>query len=108
MDFGLIKQQLKLKESVRTFCEKEFDPDYALEMDRKETFPIELYKKAAKQGFSSLFIPEKYGMQVVIGTHPIPEKYYKTHKNLGTWSENKWDKIVAPTITDEKIRLAYD
>lgn len=27
------------------------------------------------------FIPEKYGMKVVVGTHPIPEKYYKTHKN---------------------------
>ena len=61
MDFGLTKQQLNLKDSVRVFCEKEFDPDYALELDRKESFPMELYKKAAKQGFSSLLIPEKYG-----------------------------------------------
>jgi len=61
MDFALTEKQLNLKNSVRTFCEKEFDPDYALELDRKETFPIELYRKAAKQGFSSLFIPEKYG-----------------------------------------------
>jgi acyl-CoA dehydrogenase len=61
MDFGLTEKQLNLKNSVRTFCEKEFNPDYALELDRKETFPIELYRKAAKQGFSSLFIPEKYG-----------------------------------------------
>jgi len=61
MDFGLTKQQLNLKTSVRTFCEKEFNPDYALELDRKETFPMELYRKAAKQRFSSLFIPEKYG-----------------------------------------------
>jgi len=61
MDFALTEKQLNLKNSVRTFCEKEFNPDYALELDRKETFPIELYRKAAKQGFSSLFIPEKYG-----------------------------------------------
>jgi len=61
MDFGLTEKQLTLKNSVRTFCEKEFDPDIALELDRKETFPIELYRKAAKQGFPSLFIPEKYG-----------------------------------------------
>jgi len=61
MDFGLTEKQLNLKTSVRTFCEKEFNPDYALELDRKETFPIELYRKAAKQGFPSLFIPEKYG-----------------------------------------------
>jgi len=61
MDFGLTEKQLNLKNSVRTFCEKEFNPDYALELDRKEEFPMELYRKAAKQGFSSLFIPEKYG-----------------------------------------------
>jgi len=61
MDFGLTKQQLNLKEYVRKFCEKEFDPDYALKLDRKETFPRELYSKAAKQRFSSLFIPEKFG-----------------------------------------------
>jgi len=61
MDFGLTEKQLNLKNSVRTFCEKEFNPDIALELDRKETFPIELYKKAAKQGFPSLFIPEKHG-----------------------------------------------
>jgi alkylation response protein AidB-like acyl-CoA dehydrogenase len=61
MDFGHTDKQLNLKDSVRKFCEKEFNPDYALELDRKETFPMELYRKAAKQQFSSLFIPEKYG-----------------------------------------------
>jgi len=61
MDFGLTKKQQNLKNSVRTFCEKEFDADHALELDKKEIFPMELYKKAAKQGFSSLFIPKKYG-----------------------------------------------
>jgi alkylation response protein AidB-like acyl-CoA dehydrogenase len=61
MDFGLTKQQRSLKDSVRTFCGKEFDSDSALELDKKEVFPIKLYRKAAKQGFSSLFIPEKYG-----------------------------------------------
>jgi len=61
MDFQLTEKQRNLKNSVRAFCEKEFDPDYALELDRKEEFPKELYKKAANQRFSSLFIPEKYG-----------------------------------------------
>ena len=61
MDFGHTNKQLNLKDSVRKFCEKEYNPDYALELDRKETFPMELYRKAAKQRFSSLFIPEKYG-----------------------------------------------
>jgi len=61
MNFGLTEKQRNLKDSVRTFCEKQFDSDFALELDRKEEFPMELYRKAAKQGFSSLFIPEKYG-----------------------------------------------
>ncbi len=61
MDFRLTEQQLKLKDSVRAFCTKEFDPDVALELDRKEKFPMKLYRKAAKQRFSSLFIPEEYG-----------------------------------------------
>ncbi|MCW4015164.1 MAG: acyl-CoA dehydrogenase family protein [Candidatus Bathyarchaeota archaeon] len=61
MDFELTKQQLKLKDSVRTFCEKEFDSKLALELDKNEVFPMELYRKAAKHGFSSRFIPEKYG-----------------------------------------------
>ncbi|MCZ2808941.1 MAG: acyl-CoA dehydrogenase family protein [Candidatus Bathyarchaeota archaeon] len=61
MDFGLTEKQLNLKNSVRKFCEKEFNPDYALELDKKEEFPMKLYQKAAKQGFPSLFIPEKYG-----------------------------------------------
>ncbi|PVX23966.1 MAG: acyl-CoA dehydrogenase [Candidatus Bathyarchaeum sp.] len=61
MDFGLTKQQQKLKDSVRKFCEKEFDSKLASELDRKEQFPTELYKKSAKQGYSNLFIPKKYG-----------------------------------------------
>ncbi|MDG6222968.1 MAG: acyl-CoA/acyl-ACP dehydrogenase [Candidatus Bathyarchaeota archaeon] len=61
MDFELTKTQKELKESVRSFCEKEFDSDYALDFDKKEEFPFDLYRKSAKQGFSSLFIPKKYG-----------------------------------------------
>ena len=54
------------------------------------------------------FIPEKYGMKVIVGTHPIPEKYYKTHKNLETWNHSKWDSLVAPTLTNVETRSAYD
>jgi alkylation response protein AidB-like acyl-CoA dehydrogenase len=61
MDFRLTKEQLKLKSAVRKFCKKEFDADLANELDRKEEFPLELYKKSAQQRFPSLFIPERYG-----------------------------------------------
>jgi len=53
------------------------------------------------------FIPEKYGLKVVMGTHPIPQTYYETHKNLGTWEDAKWNTIIAPTLADEKTRIAY-
>ena len=54
------------------------------------------------------FIREKYGTDVVIGTHPIPQKYYTTHMNLGTWASPEWEELIQPTLTDEKTRLSYD
>jgi predicted metal-binding protein len=50
----------------------------------------------------------KYGIPVIIGTHPIPQKYYQTHKNLKTWDSPEWKDLINPTLADEKIRLAYD
>ena len=54
------------------------------------------------------FIQEKYGMKVVVGTHPIPEKYCRTHTALGTWDNPEWKDLVQSTLTDEKTRLSYD
>ena len=54
------------------------------------------------------FIEEKYKMQVVIGTHPIPQKYYLIHQKLGTWNTPEWQEMIKPTLTDEKTRLSYD
>ncbi|HDO28015.1 MAG TPA: CGGC domain-containing protein [Bacteroidetes bacterium] len=54
------------------------------------------------------FIEEKYQMKVVIGTHPIPEKYRITHSKLGTWDSPEWEEFIQPALTDEKTRLAYD
>ena len=54
------------------------------------------------------FIPEKYGMTVILGTHPIPEKYYITHSNLNTWNTVFLNEAILPTISDEQIRLNYD
>ena len=54
------------------------------------------------------FIPEKYGMKVVIGTHPIPQKYFLTHKNLDTWNTPFLQDAIQQTLTEEKTRLDYD
>ena len=54
------------------------------------------------------FIEEKFKIPVVVGTHPIPQKYWLTHKKLGTWETSEWKELIAPTIADKKTRLAYD
>ena len=63
MDFELTAEQMDIKKAVREFCEKEFTPELGLELDRREEHPTELYKKAAKLGFTSLRFPEEYGGQ---------------------------------------------
>jgi len=42
-----------------------------------------------------------------MGTHPIPQSYYETHTKLGTWESAEWKDVIAPTLGDEKTRLAY-
>lgn len=54
------------------------------------------------------FIQERYGLEVVYGTHPIPEKYLTMHERLGTWESAEWQEIIEPTMADEPIRLAYN
>jgi hypothetical protein len=54
------------------------------------------------------FIEEKYSLPVVVGTHPIPQKYFRTHMDLGTWKAAEWQALLEPTLGDEPTRLAYD
>jgi len=54
------------------------------------------------------FIRERYGIEVVIGTHPIPKKYYDMHMKLKTWASPKWKEIIQPALANEKTRLSYD
>jgi hypothetical protein len=54
------------------------------------------------------FIPAKYGLDVIIGTHPIPQSYYLTHSELGTWESSAWQQRIAQVLGDEEIRLAYN
>lgn len=54
------------------------------------------------------FIETKYKLKVVIGTHPIPQKYYLTHTEINTWDSNKWRELINNTLDKEKIRISYD
>lgn len=54
------------------------------------------------------FLEERNGVKVVIGTHPIPEKYVKIHERMGTWRAAFWAPLLAPTMVDKETREAYD
>jgi predicted metal-binding protein len=54
------------------------------------------------------FIKVRYGLEVIYGTHPIPQKYLLMHEQLGTWDDPAWKEILRPTLADEKIRLSYN
>ncbi|MFO7619327.1 MAG: CGGC domain-containing protein [Thermoplasmata archaeon] len=54
------------------------------------------------------YIEKKYGIQVVIGTHPIPQKYYLVHEKLGTWKSAEWQEMIKQVMSDEAERRAYD
>ena len=54
------------------------------------------------------FIKKRYDIEVVYGTHPIPEKYLTMHTKMGTWEGPEWKEITDPTMADEKTRLAYN
>ena len=53
-------------------------------------------------------LEERHGVEVVVGTHPIPEKYLEMHRRLGTWDDPAWEPLVRPTMSDEATRKAYD
>lgn len=54
------------------------------------------------------FIKQKYGVDVIIGTHPIPQSYYITHQALGTWNSLEWKEKIKHVLTDEQTRLEYN
>ena len=54
------------------------------------------------------FIEVKYGLEVVLGTHPIPQNYYDTHQTLGTWTSLTWQEWIQHVLTDEATRRNYD
>lgn len=54
------------------------------------------------------FLEKRNGVKVVVGTHPIPEKYLTMHTSLGTWEDASWKPLTAPTMSDKETRLKYD
>ncbi|NOY23163.1 MAG: CGGC domain-containing protein [Acidobacteria bacterium] len=54
------------------------------------------------------YIEEAFGLEVIVGTHPIPEKYVVVHEKLGTWNSPQWQEWIRPTFPEQAIRKDYD
>jgi predicted metal-binding protein len=54
------------------------------------------------------FLENRYGVEVVLGTHPIPQKYLDMHQSLGTWEDSSWEIRLKDTLVDEATRIAYN
>ena len=54
------------------------------------------------------YVETKFDLDVIVGTHPIPQKYFVVHKKLGTWDTPEWQDMIAATLADEDTRRAYD
>jgi len=55
------------------------------------------------------FVESNYKIPVVIGTHPIPLKYFQAHSKLSHWSSMKMDEICGQLLTQDKETMAsYD
>jgi len=49
-----------------------------------------------------------FNIKVVLGTHPIPQKYLDMHARLGTWQDKAWQSRLAAVMADEKTRYDYN
>lgn len=55
------------------------------------------------------FIEATYGLPVVVGTHPIPQKYMDAHEKLPFWQENNMEELAKPLFQEApEIMLAYN
>jgi predicted metal-binding protein len=54
------------------------------------------------------FLEACYDVKVVVGTHPIPKKYFDMHTHLGTWKDPAWKPLVEPTLSDEPTQIRYN
>jgi alkylation response protein AidB-like acyl-CoA dehydrogenase len=85
MKFEFTEEQMGIVNAVKEFCAKEFKPELALELDRKEEFPLELYKRAAQLGFTSMAFPQEYGGQGLglLETCLVIEEMCRADSSLG-------------------------
>lgn len=55
------------------------------------------------------FIEKQYALPVVIGTHPIPQKYFDAHQRLSYWKKTNMAALAGDLMKeDRRVMEAYD
>ncbi len=55
------------------------------------------------------YIETAYGLPVVVGTHPVPQKYRMVHEKLPFWEQQRIADLAGPLLDeDPAIQAAYD
>ncbi len=121
MDFELTDEQKEIKKAAREFAEGEFT-DIAMECDREEKFPRDVWKKACKLGFIGAYLPEEYGGGGLglLDSLIIAEEFFRVDPGVGMimattfgsefifllGKEEQKQKYLPPLITGETICAA--
>jgi hypothetical protein len=48
------------------------------------------------------FIKKRYGLPVVVGTHPIPLKYLEVHKKLSFWKNTNMEELAGDLMKEDR------
>jgi predicted metal-binding protein len=55
------------------------------------------------------FIETAYGLPVVVGTHPIPQKYMDRHAHLPFWQDLDISALAKPLLDEpQEVKLSYN
>jgi predicted metal-binding protein len=54
------------------------------------------------------YIQSRFNLKVIVGTHPVPEKYYLTHLKINTGNIPGWNELMKPILKDKNVRVAYN
>ncbi len=59
-------------------------------------------------GFKA-YIETRFGIPVVVGTHPVPKKYLEVHRRLPFWESARMEELAGPLLhEDMSLMEAYD
>ncbi len=86
VNFELSQDQKDIQRAAREFAVNEFTPERAREVDEKEEFPFDLWKKACELGFIGVHYPEEYGGagMTVFENILIVEEFCRADSTIGS------------------------